>query len=181
VFTTLQRNEWTSKKAHNMAEMLFLGFHQPIKSCGYTTGSESEVGDDSEGESALHRRMRTKFTSDQICRLEQSFNKHKYLGATQRRKNADKLNLSETQVKTWFQNRRMKLKCEVQDMGPEFFAPSASLLPPLVYAAALSLQHIALGGQLPTLAQSTQVLYPHHIERVPMQPIHSMMLAPFYY
>uniref|UniRef100_A0A4W5LGG9 Homeobox domain-containing protein n=1 Tax=Hucho hucho TaxID=62062 RepID=A0A4W5LGG9_9TELE len=109
------------------------------------------VGDDSEGESALHRRMRTKFTSDQICRLEQTFNKHKYLGPTQRRKNADKMKLSETQVKTWFQNRRMKLKHEVQDMSPEFFALPASLLPPLVYAAALSLQHHALGGQLPTL------------------------------
>lgn len=68
-------------------------------SCGYTTGSESEVGDDSEGESALHRRMRTKFTSDQICRLERTFNKHKYLGTTQRRKIAEKMKLSETQVR----------------------------------------------------------------------------------
>ncbi|CAB1312504.1 unnamed protein product [Coregonus sp. 'balchen'] len=159
----------------------------PNTSCGYNTGSESEVGDNSEGESALHRRMRTKFTSDQICRLERAFNKHKYLGATQRRKNADKLKLSETQVKTWFQNRRMKLKREVQDMRPEFFAPPASLLPPLVFAAASSLQHHALGGQLPALAQSTQVLYPHYIQRDPMQqmvhqqPIHPMMLAPCCY
>lgn len=68
-------------------------------SCGYTSGSESEVGDDSEGESGLHRRMRTKFTSEQICRLERTFNKHKYLGATQRRKIAEKLKLSETQVR----------------------------------------------------------------------------------
>uniref|UniRef100_A0A4W5M7K7 Homeobox domain-containing protein n=1 Tax=Hucho hucho TaxID=62062 RepID=A0A4W5M7K7_9TELE len=106
--------------------------HMPY-SCGYTTGSESEVGDDSEGEYALHRRMRTKFTSDQICRLERTFNKHKYLGTTQRRKIAEKMKLSETQVKTWFQNRRMKLKREVQDLRPEFFSPPASLLPPLVY------------------------------------------------
>lgn len=91
-----------------------------------------------------------------------------------------------TQVKTWFQNRRMKLKREVQDLRPEFFSPPASLLPPLVYAAR-SFQHQALGGQLPTFAQRTQALCPHHIQRVPLQqmihgkPIHPMMLAPCYY
>ena len=30
--------------------------------------------------------MRTKFTSEQISKLENTFCKHKYLGATQRRK-----------------------------------------------------------------------------------------------
>uniref|UniRef100_A0A6Q2X4V4 Homeobox domain-containing protein n=1 Tax=Esox lucius TaxID=8010 RepID=A0A6Q2X4V4_ESOLU len=123
----------------------------PNSNCGYTTGSESEVGDDIEGEFALQRRLRTKFTTDQISRLERTFNKHKYLGATQRRKIAEKLKLSETQVrvKTWFQNRRMKLKREVQDLRPEFFAPPASLLPPLVYVAAPSFQHHTLGLTMP--------------------------------
>uniref|UniRef100_A0A672NH89 Homeobox domain-containing protein n=1 Tax=Sinocyclocheilus grahami TaxID=75366 RepID=A0A672NH89_SINGR len=73
-------------------------------------------------ESASQRRVRTKFSSEQISRLEKSFSKHKYLGATQRRRTAEKLQLSETQVKTWFQNRRMKLKREVQDArAAEFF------------------------------------------------------------
>ncbi|KAJ8014518.1 hypothetical protein DPEC_G00041060 [Dallia pectoralis] len=69
----------------------------PNNSCGYTTGSESEVWDDVDGEFGFHRRLRTKFTPDQISRLERTFNKHKYLGATQRRKIAEKLKLSETQ------------------------------------------------------------------------------------
>lgn len=68
-------------------------------SCGYTSSSDSEVGDQCEGESSS-RRVRTKFTSGQIFRLERTFTKHKYLGATQRRKIAEKLNLSETQVST---------------------------------------------------------------------------------
>ncbi|KAG7999918.1 Homeobox protein vent1 [Nibea albiflora] len=115
----------------------------PNNSCGYTSGSESEVGGDSEEEaSSQQRRMRTKFTSEQINKLEKTFIKHKYLGATQRRKISEKLNLSETQVKTWFQNRRMKLKREVQDLRPEFLSVPASLLPPLLF------QHHALGGQL---------------------------------
>lgn len=67
-------------------------------SCGYTSGSESEVADDSEEEATQQKRMRTKFTSEQIRKLEDTFSKHKYLGATQRRKFAEKLNLSETQV-----------------------------------------------------------------------------------
>nr|XP_046258509.1 ventral expressed homeobox [Scatophagus argus] len=122
------------------------GRHVPFflpDSCGYTSGSESEVGDESEGEANQQRRMRTKFTSEQISRLENTFSKHKYLGAMQRRKIAEKLNLSETQVKTWFQNRRMKLKREVQDLRPEFLSVPAALLPPLLF------QHPALSGQLP--------------------------------
>ena len=70
----------------------------PPDSCGYTSGSESEVGDDSEEEAAQQRRMRTKFTSEQISKLEETFSRHRYLGATHRRKFAEKLNLSETQV-----------------------------------------------------------------------------------
>lgn len=57
------------------------------------------MGDDSEGEAAQQqRRMRTKFTSEQISKLENTFSKHKYLGAVQRTKIAARLNLSETQV-----------------------------------------------------------------------------------
>ncbi|XP_072246404.1 ventral expressed homeobox [Leuresthes tenuis] len=116
----------------------------PNNSCGYASWSESEVGDDSEEEaSALQRRVRTKFTSEQIRKLENTFSKHRYLGATQRRKIAEKLNLSETQVKTWFQNRRMKLKREVQDTRPAFLTVPVALLPPLLF------QHPLLSGQLP--------------------------------
>ncbi|XP_043111924.1 ventral expressed homeobox [Puntigrus tetrazona] len=98
----------------------------PANSCGYSSASESEESDESEGEPAAQRRVRTKFSSEQISRLEKTFSKHKYLGASQRRRTAEKLQLSETQVKTWFQNRRMKLKREVQDArAAEFFVPRA--------------------------------------------------------
>lgn len=56
------------------------------------------MGDESEGVAPHQRRMRTKFTSEQISKLESTFSKHKYLGALQRRKIAERLNLSETQV-----------------------------------------------------------------------------------
>ncbi|XP_034538258.1 ventral expressed homeobox [Notolabrus celidotus] len=127
----------------------------PNDSC-YTSGSESEVGEDSEGEATQQRRMRTKFTSEQINKLEKTFGKDRYLGAAQRRKIAERLRLSETQVKTWFQNRRMKLKREVQDLRPEFLPVPASLLPPLLF------QHHALSGQLPVYSGIYPQLQPLH-------------------
>ncbi|NXR35819.1 VENT1 protein, partial [Zosterops hypoxanthus] len=65
------------------------------------------------GTRGRQRRARTAFTSEQVCRLEKTFQRHKYLGATERRKLAAALQLSEIQIKTWFQNRRMKLKRQI--------------------------------------------------------------------
>lgn len=45
------------------------------------------------------RRARTKFTAEQIGKLEKIFIKHKYLDAGERVKTAQKLNLTETQVR----------------------------------------------------------------------------------
>ncbi|XP_060897008.1 ventral expressed homeobox [Labrus mixtus] len=148
-------------------------------SCGYTSGSESEVGEDSEGEAAAQRRMRTKFSSQQIGKLEKSFSKNKYLGAVQRRTIAERLNLSETQVKTWFQNRRMKLKREVQDLRSEFLPVPAALLPPLLF------QHPALGGQLPAGSGLYAQLRPLHRAILPAA-LHQhrsphLIIPPLYY
>ncbi|NWV62722.1 PV1 protein, partial [Malurus elegans] len=56
------------------------------------------------------RRLRTAFSAEQISTLESSFQRQQYLGAAERRQLADRMRLSEVQIKTWFQNRRMKLK-----------------------------------------------------------------------
>ncbi|CAL8361992.1 unnamed protein product [Boreogadus saida] len=155
----------------------------PNNSCGYTSGSESEQGEDSEGEAG--RRMRTKFTSEQINRLEDTFGRHKYLGATQRRKIAEKLSLSETQVKTWFQNRRMKLKRDLQDSRPEFFTAPPGLLPPFLYAPTPAFQHHPLGGQLPLYNSRDGSPQPVRGLSYPAQQLlhqqHMHPLAPPYY
>lgn len=49
-----------------------------------------------------------RFTGDQTSKLEILFNQYKYLTPQQRKIISDELNLSERQVKTWFQNRRAK-------------------------------------------------------------------------
>ncbi|XP_040294201.1 homeobox protein pv.1-like [Bufo bufo] len=81
----------------------------------------------------MQRRMRTAFRPQQICKLEEMFKKQRYLGASERNKLASSLQLSEIQVKTWFQNRRMKLKRQMQDHQHRLTTSSVCYPHPLPY------------------------------------------------
>ncbi|CAL8083845.1 unnamed protein product [Calicophoron daubneyi] len=56
------------------------------------------------------RKARTAFTDQQLNELEHSFDKQKYLAVQDRMDLANRLGLSDMQVKTWYQNRRTKWK-----------------------------------------------------------------------
>uniref|UniRef100_A0A0N5C8W8 Homeobox domain-containing protein n=1 Tax=Strongyloides papillosus TaxID=174720 RepID=A0A0N5C8W8_STREA len=56
----------------------------------------------------IHKKPRTAFTKEQIMILEDKFNNQKYLASAERIELAKKLDMTESQVKTWFQNRRTK-------------------------------------------------------------------------
>ncbi|KAH3786573.1 homeobox protein Nkx-3.1-like [Dreissena polymorpha] len=56
------------------------------------------------------KRIRTAFSPSQLLQLEKSFEKSHYVVGQERKDLANELQLTETQVKVWFQNRRTKYK-----------------------------------------------------------------------
>ncbi|XP_048364750.1 transcription factor LBX2 [Sphaerodactylus townsendi] len=74
------------------------------------------------------RKSRTAFTNHQIYELEKRFLYQKYLSPADRDHIAAHLGLSNAQVITWFQNRRAKLKRDLEEMKAD--VESLKKLPP---------------------------------------------------
>ncbi|NXE91469.1 BARX2 protein, partial [Menura novaehollandiae] len=111
------------------------GFHTPspqeellplpvFSSAGTPSPAEAPASSESEAEqppprSKKPRRSRTIFTEIQLMGLEKKFQKQKYLSTPDRLDLAQSLGLTQLQVKTWYQNRRMKWKKMVLKGGQE--------------------------------------------------------------
>lgn len=63
-----------------------------------------------EGSSKKQRRSRASFTHHQLLELERRFSIQRYLSSEERTKLAYSLDLTENQIKIWFQNRRYKTR-----------------------------------------------------------------------
>lgn len=72
------------------------------------------------------RKSRTAFTNHQIFELEKRFLYQKYLSPADRDEIASSLGLTNAQVITWFQNRRAKLKRDMEELKKD--VESAKLL-----------------------------------------------------
>ncbi|KPP63650.1 transcription factor LBX1-like [Scleropages formosus] len=78
--------------------------------------------------SKKRRKSRTAFTNHQIYELENRFLYQKYLSPADRDQMAQQLGLSNAQVITWFQNRRAKLKRDLEEMKAD--VESLKRIPP---------------------------------------------------
>lgn len=56
------------------------------------------------------KRPRTAFTAEQLQRLKAEFQANRYITEQRRQSLAQELNLNESQIKIWFQNKRAKIK-----------------------------------------------------------------------
>ena len=72
------------------------------------TGNFTSHGDEIDWNGEKPKRMRTIFTVEQLERLEREFTRQQYMVGGQRFYLSKELGLTETQVKVWFQNRRIK-------------------------------------------------------------------------
>ncbi|KAI8506415.1 hypothetical protein Bbelb_158420 [Branchiostoma belcheri] len=89
---------------------------KPSAKADSTDRDASSDGDDSgDDKSSGKNKARTAFAGYQVFQLEKRFQTQKYLAAAERQELAQRIGLTDTQVKTWFQNRRMKWKRQQQE------------------------------------------------------------------
>ncbi|XP_016150005.1 homeobox protein BarH-like 2 [Sinocyclocheilus grahami] len=121
----------THQQPSSLPQISQLSPHLPLLSPQHPftsepTASETPVSISSESETEHStprlkkpRRSRTIFTELQLLGLEKKFQKQKYLSTPDRLDLAQSLGLTQLQVKTWYQNRRMKWKKMVLKGGHE--------------------------------------------------------------
>ncbi|XP_053549681.1 barH-like 2 homeobox protein [Bombina bombina] len=102
--------------------------HTDIKSHGTKEEGDREITSSRDSppvRSKKPRKARTAFSDHQLNQLERSFERQKYLSVQDRMDLAAALNLTDTQVKTWYQNRRTKWKRQTA-VGLELLAEAGN-------------------------------------------------------
>ena len=86
---------------------------------------KKRVANDAPVQQKDNKRLRTIFTQEQLDKLEVEFLKQQYMVGSERTYLASSLGLTESQVKIWFQNRRIKWRKTSADENASVSAASA--------------------------------------------------------
>lgn len=106
------------------------------------------------------RKSRTAFTNHQIYELEKRFLYQKYLSPADRDQIAQQLGLTNAQVITWFQNRRAKLKRDLEEMKADVESAKAS--------GCVAFEKLSKLAELEKCAAGGMVSAPGHTEPNPV-------------
>ncbi|XP_060887508.1 homeobox protein HMX1 [Labrus mixtus] len=113
---------------------------------------------------ARKKKTRTVFSRSQVFQLESTFDMKRYLSSSERAGLAATLQLTETQVKIWFQNRRNKWKRQI---AADMEASSAITAASIPYAAqrvvrvpVLYRENVAAPLTPPMVGFSSSISYP---------------------
>ncbi|KAK2505718.1 hypothetical protein MC885_019538 [Smutsia gigantea] len=87
------------------------------------------------------QKIRTVFSQTQLCVLNDRFQRQKYLSLQQMQELSNVLNLSYKQVKTWFQNQRMKCKRWQKNNWPKNSDGMAQLIDALFQKGSATIEY----------------------------------------
>ncbi|XP_035864156.1 even-skipped-like1 [Sander lucioperca] len=172
--------------------MLAEGRQAPVAAAAVVHGPGGQEQTEPCPRSALldqSRRHRTAFTREQLSRLEQEYGKESYVSRPRRCELATALNLPETTIKVWFQNRRMKDKRQrhslpwphplVDPLGALLMgraSPSSTLPYPFIPP---HLPHLPLHHHYP-LALSSPASSAHRCYSAPMRTLDALRLSQYH-
>lgn len=122
-------------------------------------GAERQAG-------AAKKKTRTVFSRSQVYQLESTFDMKRYLSSSERACLASSLQLTETQVKTWFQNRRNKWKrqlaAELEAANLSHAAAQRIVRVPILYHENSAAEGAAAAGA-PVPVSQPLLTFPHPV------------------